>query len=173
MEYTTPIELGIAEKLKKDEGYRRVFFRAFVTDSIALQIQQLRKLHALKQSGLAAAAGMKQSAISRIEQAEYSSWTFNTLSRVAEALKARLIITFQPMEEAISEYENAERGIPLAQSIAYSPATTIPNEYARTETILVGSTNLSISTDNSLSLRIADTQGQLVRKTSFGATKNV
>lgn len=108
MDYTKPIELGIAEKLKKDEGYRKSFFRAFATDSIALQIRQLRKFRELKQAELAATADMKQSAVSRIEQAEYSSWTFNTLWRVAEALNARLIVRFQPIEDAIGEYEIKE-----------------------------------------------------------------
>jgi hypothetical protein len=47
---------------------------------------------------------MRQSAISRIEQAEYSSWTFNTLWRVADALEARVVIQIQPIEEAVLEF---------------------------------------------------------------------
>jgi transcriptional regulator with XRE-family HTH domain len=106
VDYTKPIELGIADKLRNDKGYRNAFFRGHTTDSIAQQIRKLRKLRDnMKQSQLAEAAGMKQSAISRIEQAEYSSWTFNTLWRVAEALGARLIVDFQPIEDAIKEYE--------------------------------------------------------------------
>lgn len=109
MDYTKPIKLGIADKLKADEVYRKAFFRAYATDSIALQIRELRKLREnMTQVELAESCGMKQSAVSRIEQAEYSSWTFNTLCRVAEALKARLIVTFQPMEEAIRDYEVRE-----------------------------------------------------------------
>ena len=110
MDYTKPIKLGIAEKLKTDEVYRREFFRAYVTDRIALQIRQLRKLRdEMTQIELAKSCGMKQSAVSRIEQAEYSAWTFNTLLRVADALKARLIVTFQPVEEAIRAYEIEKR----------------------------------------------------------------
>ena len=111
MDFITPIELGIVEKLKNDKEYRQAFFRSSVTDSIAIQIRELRKLRSLKQGDLAAATEMKQSAISRIEQAEYSSWTFNTLSRVAEALDAKLTVTFQPAEQAIKEHEAAEYGI--------------------------------------------------------------
>jgi transcriptional regulator with XRE-family HTH domain len=109
VEYIKPIKLQISEKLKHDEAYRKAFFRANATDGIALQIRDLRKRRKLNQIALASECGMKQSAVSRIEQAEYSAWTFNTLWRVAEALKARLIVTFQPIEEAINEFETAER----------------------------------------------------------------
>ena len=51
---------------------------------------------------------MKQSAISRIEQAEYSGWSFNTLLRVADALGARLRVTFEPAESVIERYEENE-----------------------------------------------------------------
>lgn len=109
MDDTKPIELGIAKKLRKDERYRKSFFRAEAADSIALQIRDLRKKRDdLKQAELATRADMKQSAISRIEQAEYSSWTFNTLWRIAEALDARLVVTFEPIEDAIRKYDAGE-----------------------------------------------------------------
>lgn len=127
MQYTKPINLGIAEKLKNDKEYRRAFFRASATDSIALQIRDLRKRRELKQAELAVAADMKQSAVSRIEQAEYSAWSFNTLSRVADALDARLIITFQPMEVAVKEFESAERGVRSSKDMDYISTGAVPN----------------------------------------------
>lgn len=120
MDYIQPIELGIAEKLKTDLQYRKAFFRASSADSIALQIRALRKRRAdMNQAELAEACGMKQSAISRVEQADYSSWTFKTLWRVAEALESKVVIRFQPWEEAIGAFEITE----ATQSAAADRAT--------------------------------------------------
>ena len=54
---------------------------------------------------------MKQSAVSRIEQADYSGWSFNTLFRVADALEARLMVSFEPVEDVIDWYRRKEAGI--------------------------------------------------------------
>ncbi len=51
---------------------------------------------------------MKQSAISRIEQADYGNWSLNTLFRVADALDARLCISFDPIEEVVAQYKDEE-----------------------------------------------------------------
>lgn len=48
---------------------------------------------------------MKRSAICRIEQAEYSGWSFMTLFRVANA---RLRITLESAEDEIKEYRKME-----------------------------------------------------------------
>jgi transcriptional regulator with XRE-family HTH domain len=103
----TSIKLRISERLK-DKLFREKFFRSQVQDEIAMQLRGLRNKRKLKQSQLAEIAGMKQSAISRIEQAEYSSWSVNTLFRVADALDAQMKITFEPIEEVIQEYEQLE-----------------------------------------------------------------
>jgi hypothetical protein len=51
---------------------------------------------------------MTQSSVSRIEQADYSGWTFRTLLRIADTLGARLRVTFQPLEDVLAEYRQAE-----------------------------------------------------------------
>jgi HTH-type transcriptional regulator / antitoxin HipB len=107
VELTKPIKLNLAEKLK-DRRYRNAFFRARAQDDTAANIRELRERRELSQAELAKRAGMKQSAISRIEQAEYSSWTYRTLQRVAEALDARLVVFFEPAEEVIAKYEHTE-----------------------------------------------------------------
>lgn len=107
MELTTPINLKIAEKLKT-RSYFHKFFIARAGDEIAERIRYLRKFRKLNQAEFAARAGMKQSAVSRIEQAEYAGWNFKTLARVAEALDVRLQIIFTPMEEVIKEFETAQ-----------------------------------------------------------------
>lgn len=103
----TSIDLGLREMLR-DPQRRQEFFKAVTQDEIASQIRALRKKRELNQTEFAHAADMKQSAVSRIEQAEYSSWTLTTLFRVAAALNARWRIILQPAEDAIAELEQME-----------------------------------------------------------------
>jgi len=105
----TPIKLGLSERIAKDKSFRNRFFRGQAQDEIAMSIVSLRKLRAKRQIDLATEAGMKQSAISRIEQANYSKWSLTTLWRVAEALDSRLRVTFEPVEGVIEHYKEKER----------------------------------------------------------------
>jgi transcriptional regulator with XRE-family HTH domain len=107
VELTKSIKLNLAEKLK-DKRYRTAFFRARAQDDTAANIRELRERREFSQAELAKRAGMKQSAISRIEQAEYSAWTYKTLQRVADALDARLVVFFEPAEDVIAKYEHKE-----------------------------------------------------------------
>jgi transcriptional regulator with XRE-family HTH domain len=104
----TTVDLGLRDLLR-DPKKRQEFFKALVQDEIASEIRALRKKRGLNQTELADQAGMKQSAVSRIEQAEYSSWTLTTLMRVAAALDGRLRVQLTPAEDAVSEFENLEQ----------------------------------------------------------------
>ncbi len=101
------LKLNIAEKLK-DKKYREEFFKGQAQYIIAMSIRSLREKRSMFQRQLAKKSGMKQSAISRIEQAEYSAGSFKTLFRIANALDARLIITFEPAEDVIEKYKKME-----------------------------------------------------------------
>ena len=116
MSMTTSISLNVAQKLKR-KSYFHKFFAARLKDEIATQIKDLRRERGLNQSKLAERVDMKQSAISRIEQAEYASWSFKTLTRLAEVLDARLTIGFIPRELVIREFE---RERVLAEGSVYS-----------------------------------------------------
>lgn len=63
---------------------------------IAYQIYDLRKISGLTQTQLAKLLHTSQSNISRIESAEYESYTFKTLEKVAKALKSKLEIKIIP-----------------------------------------------------------------------------
>lgn len=102
------IKIGLSEKLK-DKGYRARFFRGQAEDEIAFQLRQARRKRQKTQPELGVLTGMKQSAISRIEQASYSRWTFRTLLRIAEALDLRVRINLDYAEDVIREYEAMER----------------------------------------------------------------
>jgi transcriptional regulator with XRE-family HTH domain len=103
----TSIDLGLREILS-DPIRRQEFFRAITQDDIAEQIRALRKERGLTQTKFAALAEMKQSAVSRIEQAEYASWTLATLFRVAAALDARWRMVLEPAEDAVKEFEGID-----------------------------------------------------------------
>jgi len=108
MALVSSLKLKIAEKLEGDKGFRKRFFRGQVQDQIAMCIKALREERHLRQIDLANESKMKQSAISRIEQADYSAWSFNTLFRIADALDARLRVTLEPIEDVIEQYRMKE-----------------------------------------------------------------
>jgi transcriptional regulator with XRE-family HTH domain len=98
-----------------------------------MQLRHLRERRGLKQSDLKVATGMSQSAVSRIEQADYAGWTYKTLLKMAEALDAELRITFVPAEDVIAEQarKDASRSIAYTQQIARdntSRAATVRRE---------------------------------------------
>ena len=124
------IDLDLINKLQ-DKEYRDVFFEEWSNDEVADQIRRLRKLRKLRQVDVADATGMKQSAISRIEQSEYSRWNFVTLLRIGQALDARVRVIFEPAEHVIKEYEQAEEpAISGVSAIAFRKAEAERNMQA-------------------------------------------
>jgi transcriptional regulator with XRE-family HTH domain len=103
----SPIKSKISLKLR-DKHYRHAFFRGRAQDEIAYDLRRFRKERGLNQSELAQLCGMKQSAISRIEQASYSKWNFSTLWRIADALDVRVRVTIDDSTCAMREYEQRE-----------------------------------------------------------------
>jgi transcriptional regulator with XRE-family HTH domain len=82
----------------------------------------LRIERGLTQTKFAELAGMKQSAVSRIEQAEYASWALATLFRAAGALNARWRIILEPCEDAVKEFLDIQDGADRqADAVASSP----------------------------------------------------
>ena len=110
MSMLSAIRLNISNRLQK-KAFRRRFFRQQAQDDVAQQIRTIRIKREMRQVDLAKTARMKQSAVSRVEQANYSRWTFTTLLRIADALDARVRVIFDPYEDVIKEYEQQERQI--------------------------------------------------------------
>jgi transcriptional regulator with XRE-family HTH domain len=107
----TSIKLNLSERLREDKEFRKGFFRTQTEDRIAISIRVLRNMRKKRQVDLAKESGMLQSAISRIEQADYGNWSLKTLFRVADALDARLRIDFDPIETVIEQYREKESEI--------------------------------------------------------------
>jgi len=73
------------------EGYAESFLNSYV----ATQIKVIREQRRMKQSDLAREVGTTQTAISRIENVNYSSWNINTLKKLARAFRVRLMVSFE------------------------------------------------------------------------------
>ncbi len=100
------IDLKLSEKLK-DRDYRRKFFLADCSARIAAQIIALRKRRGLDQQQVAELIGARQTAISRVENADYQNWNFNTLREIANALDARIRVLIEPSEDILRQYDGA------------------------------------------------------------------
>jgi transcriptional regulator with XRE-family HTH domain len=98
------IRINLAEKLE-NKTYRHKFFKGRTEDELASKLIEFRKKRGLSQAALARLCGMKQSAVSRIEKASYSRWSFATLWRVAKALDVRVQVIFTDMADVVREYE--------------------------------------------------------------------
>lgn len=96
------IDAELAERLERDPEFRRRYIRKWAQVEVASGIRALRKRRRKRQGELAALANTGQSAISRIEAADYDGWTFKTLLTIAEALGARLRIAFEPLEDVVA-----------------------------------------------------------------------
>jgi ribosome-binding protein aMBF1 (putative translation factor) len=74
------IDLGIAERLRTDATFRARYLRAWARTEVANQIREMRQRRRMRQQDVAKKSGTGQSAISRIEKADYEGWTFKTLA---------------------------------------------------------------------------------------------
>ncbi|MCR6646485.1 MAG: helix-turn-helix domain-containing protein [Terricaulis sp.] len=99
------IDLDLFEELK-DDAFRNAFFEAEASAAIARAIIELRQRRGLNQSELADLLDTKQPAISRIEKANYRSWSYSTLKKIAHVLRARLRVIIEPFEDVHDEYRN-------------------------------------------------------------------
>ena len=107
LEPLTSIDLELAERLEKDERFRNRYLRRWAQNEVATEIRGLRKRRGKLQAEVARLANTGQSAISRIEKAEYDGWTFKTLLAIGDALRARLRITFEPIEDVVRSLKSS------------------------------------------------------------------
>lgn len=90
------LDRTIEKILKKDPSFKEKLEKAGQAWDIAIQIYDLRKKAGLTQKQLAELIGTKQSNIARIESADYTGYTFQTLEKVTKVLKAKLEIRIIP-----------------------------------------------------------------------------
>lgn len=78
----------------REREYRGSYAESFLDTSIATQIRVIREQRGWTQAQLAEAAGMLQSRISALENANYSKWSIGTLKRLARAFDVPLNVAF-------------------------------------------------------------------------------
>jgi len=101
----TNFDKYIEAELKKHPSLKKEFEKADRAWDIALQLIALREKRNLTQKKLARLVGTSQSNIARLENADYQGYNLKTLEKVARALKARLDITFVPIEKRAAKPE--------------------------------------------------------------------
>ena len=88
----------LLEKLKERE-YRDAYVSDHIDMGISLQMRALREQKGYNQKKLGELAGMKQEAISRLENPDYEK--LNTLKRLAAAFDVGLLVRFVPFGELV------------------------------------------------------------------------
>jgi len=89
-----------------DREYRHAYADESLNTFIATQIKVLREQRELTQKALAGLTGMAQPRIAVLEDVNYSSWSINTLRRLAEAFDLRLSVKFESFSSLIPEIES-------------------------------------------------------------------
>jgi transcriptional regulator with XRE-family HTH domain len=92
-----------------DKEYRHAYADDWLNTFIATQIKVLREQRSLTQKDLAREADMKQPRIAVLEDIDYSSWSINTLRRLAVAFDLRLSVKFEDFSSLIFEAEGFGR----------------------------------------------------------------
>jgi len=79
----------------RDPEYSEGYAESFLNSYIATQIKVIREQRGMKQADLAKEMGTTQTAISRIENVNYSAWNIKTLKKLARAFRVRLRVSFE------------------------------------------------------------------------------
>ena len=106
---------------RDDKSYRHAYADESLNLSIATQIKVLREQREMRQKDLAELAGMKQSMISRYENVNYSSWSINTLKKLAEAFDVMLDVRFRSFRDLVTLTQGFSR-----QSLEVPPFSKDP-----------------------------------------------
>lgn len=81
---------------EKDRELRKYYDEEKAKLQIALAIREIRERLGLTQAQLAKRIGTSQSTIARLEDTDYEGYSLPTLQRIADALKCRLVVKFEP-----------------------------------------------------------------------------
>jgi len=87
----------LKRRVAEDRELREIYEEEKVNYQAALAIRKAREAAGLTQAELAKKVGTTQSAISRLEDADYEGHTIKMLERIAEGLKRRVVISLRPV----------------------------------------------------------------------------
>lgn len=81
----------------KDESFKKSFFRGLEKTRVAIEIVAAREKNKLTQKQLADLVGTSQSAIARMENADYNGYSLRTLRKIADALNLQLTVSLKEL----------------------------------------------------------------------------
>jgi transcriptional regulator with XRE-family HTH domain len=87
-----------------DKEYRDIFVSEQINTGLAFQIHAMREQRGWSQAELGEKAGMAQSRISIMEDANYSRFSLNTLKRLASAFDVALVVRFEPYSKLVNHF---------------------------------------------------------------------
>ena len=100
----------VIDRLFRDvEGWSETVDESANANEVAQQLYALRERHALTQKELASLVGTTQSAIARLEDANYEGHSLSLLTRIATAVGERVRVTFEPPIERAAGSPPARR----------------------------------------------------------------
>jgi transcriptional regulator with XRE-family HTH domain len=99
----------LLSKLKNKE-YRDSFVASYIDQGIPFQIRVMREQRHWSQERLAKEAGMKQEAISRIENPNNKSLTIKTIKQLASAFDVGVILRYVPVSSMVEWVDNLPDG---------------------------------------------------------------
>lgn len=89
-----------------DQEYREGYLEASIEQGIAWQVKAIRKHRNMSQGKLAELLGTQQSAISRLEDPDYGSYSLDTLIKLAHVFDCALNVKFIPYSQLATESED-------------------------------------------------------------------
>lgn len=92
---------GLIERIRRGKAARAKLVSSNLDKGIAFQIRATRDRQNLTQVDLAAAAGMQQNNLSRLEDENYGKQTISSLKRIAEALDVALVVRLVPFSQYV------------------------------------------------------------------------
>ena len=98
--YTTDALEIMKMDFAEDPELQRLYEEEKLKYAIALMIRDFREKLGLTQAQLAKKIHTSQSTIARLEDTDYEGYSLQTLQRVADALKCRLVVKFEPLSPA-------------------------------------------------------------------------
>ncbi len=91
-----------------NKEYRHAMVQANYSNRLSLQIRMLREKHGLTQRQFAKFIGTQQSAVARLEDAEYGKYTFTVLNKIAKKFDVALWAEFMPFSRFVAMSDTLE-----------------------------------------------------------------